>query len=315
MDVAHLLEAAMLVCFGFSWPINVRKAYKAGTTKGTSLAFIFLIITGYVCGIAAKMIKGQYNYVLVVYFLNLAIVMMNVFVYIRNKGLDRKRETVQTKAKIIELQKKYKNANTKIQEDDMNYKVLNTMVEKNAVVLFGGAVDRQIPVTELAESFDFNFKIYNRSDDSLSIKDAAKFFQNNISEMLPEGIIIHLGDNDAALFRSNPADFDKYYLDLLASIKATNKNTRIAMASVMNLSGDKNIAEMNRHIKNLADSEKCAFVNLDNAKLWNPNATRASIDFAYSMGLRARKPLANVAEILYSYAYLEIPAETTELVG
>ena len=39
MNYAHLFEAGMLVCFGFSWPLNVVKAYKAGTTKGTSLAF------------------------------------------------------------------------------------------------------------------------------------------------------------------------------------------------------------------------------------------------------------------------------------
>ncbi|MDY4832154.1 MAG: hypothetical protein SO161_06445, partial [Treponema sp.] len=89
MNYAHLFEAGMLVCFGFSWPLNVVKAYKARTTKGTSLAFIFLIITGYVAGITAKIINHQFNYVLAVYFLNLAIVMVNIFVYFRNKKLDR----------------------------------------------------------------------------------------------------------------------------------------------------------------------------------------------------------------------------------
>ena len=48
------LETMMLVCFGFSWPLNVIKAYKAGTAKGTSLPFILLIIAGYVAGISAK---------------------------------------------------------------------------------------------------------------------------------------------------------------------------------------------------------------------------------------------------------------------
>ena len=90
MELGHLFETAMLVCFGFSWPLNVRKAYRARTAKGTSLAFIFLIITGYVAGILAKFINHQINYVLAVYFLNLAIVMLNVFVYIRNRSLDKK---------------------------------------------------------------------------------------------------------------------------------------------------------------------------------------------------------------------------------
>lgn len=90
MEMGHLFEALMLVCFGFSWPLNVIKGYKARTAKGTSLGFIILIITGYVAGITAKFINGQINYVLVVYFMNLIIVMTNVLVYIRNVHLDRK---------------------------------------------------------------------------------------------------------------------------------------------------------------------------------------------------------------------------------
>ena len=90
MNLAHLMEAGMLVCFGFSWPLNVVKAYRAKTARGTSLAFIILIITGYIAGISAKIINNQFNYVLGVYFLNLAIVSANVFVYIRNKRLDKK---------------------------------------------------------------------------------------------------------------------------------------------------------------------------------------------------------------------------------
>ena len=94
MDVGHLFEALMLVCFGFSWPLNVIKAYKARSAKGTSLAFIILIITGYVAGIAAKVINHQINYVLAVYFLNLAIVLSNLAVYFRNAALDKRRERI-----------------------------------------------------------------------------------------------------------------------------------------------------------------------------------------------------------------------------
>jgi hypothetical protein len=88
--MSAIFESVMLVCFGLSWPLNVIKSYKAGTTKGTSLPFILLIITGYIAGITAKLISGQINYVLVVYLLNLAIVSMNVVVYFRNAALDRK---------------------------------------------------------------------------------------------------------------------------------------------------------------------------------------------------------------------------------
>ena len=89
--MGSILETVMLVCFGFSWPLNVIKTYRAKTAKGTSLLFILLIITGYIAGISAKLISGQINYVLIAYILNLAIVSLNVIVYFRNVSLDKKR--------------------------------------------------------------------------------------------------------------------------------------------------------------------------------------------------------------------------------
>ena len=59
--MGSLFETLMLVCFGLSWPINMMKAYKARTAKGTSLPFLLLIITGYLGGIAAKIISGNIN--------------------------------------------------------------------------------------------------------------------------------------------------------------------------------------------------------------------------------------------------------------
>ena len=90
MEMAPILETIMLVCFGFSWPINLFKAYKARTAKSTSLPFVLLIIAGYIAGISAKIIMGNINYVLVAYLLNLAIVSLNLIVYFRNRALDKK---------------------------------------------------------------------------------------------------------------------------------------------------------------------------------------------------------------------------------
>ena len=89
--MGSILETVMLVCFGFSWPLNVIRAYRAKTAKGTSLPFILLIIAGYIAGISAKLITGQTNYVLIAYILNLAIVSLNVVVYFHNVSLDKKR--------------------------------------------------------------------------------------------------------------------------------------------------------------------------------------------------------------------------------
>ena len=82
--MGSIFETVMLLCFGFSWPMNLIKAYNAKTAKGTSLPFILLIIIGYVAGITAKIVTGQTNYVLAAYVLNLAIVLLNLVIYFRN---------------------------------------------------------------------------------------------------------------------------------------------------------------------------------------------------------------------------------------
>ncbi len=91
-NMSSIFETIMLICFGLSWPINVIKAYQARTAKSTSLPFILLILAGYVAGIIAKLITHQVNYVLLVYLLNLAIVLLNIVVYFRNAVLDKKVE-------------------------------------------------------------------------------------------------------------------------------------------------------------------------------------------------------------------------------
>ena len=88
--ISPILETIMLVCFGFSWPMNLIKAYKTRTAKSTSLPFILLIITGYIAGICAKLASGNLNYVLIAYLLNLAIVSLNLVVYFKNVALDKK---------------------------------------------------------------------------------------------------------------------------------------------------------------------------------------------------------------------------------
>lgn len=90
--MSSILEATMLVCFGLSWPMNVMKALRARSAKNMSLPFILLIIAGYIAGISAKLMLNQVNYVLVVYFINLAVVSMNLLVYFRNKRLDMAKE-------------------------------------------------------------------------------------------------------------------------------------------------------------------------------------------------------------------------------
>ena len=89
-NIAEIFEIIMIVCFGFSWPVNVIKSYRARTTKGKSLAFLLLISTGYVFGIIGKIIGGNFKwYVLFFYVLNFLMVGTDLIIYFRNKKLDK----------------------------------------------------------------------------------------------------------------------------------------------------------------------------------------------------------------------------------
>lgn len=101
--MAEILEIIMIVSFGISWPMNVVKSYKARTTKGKSLAFLLLILFGYVAGIASKFVNEAYMasfatkwYVLVFYILNFIMVSVDLCMYIRNYNLDKKRAEGET---------------------------------------------------------------------------------------------------------------------------------------------------------------------------------------------------------------------------
>ena len=94
--MAEFFEIVMIVSFGASWPMNVMKSYKARSAKGKSLSFLCLIFFGYIAGIISKFINEAYMasfstkwYVLVFYFINLAMVGADICLYIRNRKLDK----------------------------------------------------------------------------------------------------------------------------------------------------------------------------------------------------------------------------------
>lgn len=92
--MSEIFEMFMLICFGLSWPMSVIKNIRAKTARSMSLPFTLLIITGYISGIAAKIISDQINFVLTIYLINLAIVSVNVVVYFINRRYDRLAESV-----------------------------------------------------------------------------------------------------------------------------------------------------------------------------------------------------------------------------
>ena len=102
--MADFLEVLMILCFGLSWPISIRKSWVSRTAKGKSVFFEFFIWIGYIFGIARKfLLLSQANAVgntmdwLVYlgwffYVLNFVEITIDMILYFRNVKLDKERD-------------------------------------------------------------------------------------------------------------------------------------------------------------------------------------------------------------------------------
>ena len=100
--MTDLLEALMILCFGLSWPISIRKSWVSRTAKGKSLFFEFFIWIGYVFGIIRKFMlwsqaTGSLEWLFYLgwffYVLNIVEISIDMALYFRNVKLDKERES------------------------------------------------------------------------------------------------------------------------------------------------------------------------------------------------------------------------------
>lgn len=81
--IAQFLEFAMLFVFGFSWPFAILKTYRAKRVDGKSPMFMFIVLVGYVCGIAARLWdeNPSNDWLCFVYLLDMALVSTDLTLY------------------------------------------------------------------------------------------------------------------------------------------------------------------------------------------------------------------------------------------
>lgn len=75
-------EALMLICFGSAWPTAIVKTLRVKRVEGVSVAFLWLIFTGYGAGTCYKL-TGNLDWVVALYVLNLCMVGFEIALYYR----------------------------------------------------------------------------------------------------------------------------------------------------------------------------------------------------------------------------------------
>lgn len=99
--MTDLLEALMILCFGLSWPISIRKSWMARTAKGKSLFFEVFLWIGYVFGIVRRIImmgEASQDWIFylgfVFYIINIVEISIDMALYFRNVRLDNENEII-----------------------------------------------------------------------------------------------------------------------------------------------------------------------------------------------------------------------------
>ena len=261
--MAELLESTMLICFGLSWPMNLAKNIKARSARNMSLQFILLIIIGYVAGISAKIYNHRFNYVLVVYLLNLVVVSANVIVYFINRRYDRQMQA--TNAELSRHESASPNTPFKPSihrqgEDEMeSYRELNSITEAGGVVLFGSNTFASLPVGELTQAFRITEPIYNRSIRDVRIDQIESYLKVCLYDLNPRKIFVNMGDVDALDENVNIDNFISKYEWLLYMI---HTKTQASIYIVPVVSDNPAAFKINQRLKTLASQTGCKYVDV-----------------------------------------------------
>lgn len=258
--MAELLESTMLICFGLSWPMNLAKNIRARSARNMSLQFILLIITGYVAGISAKIYNHRFNYVLVVYLLNLVVVSANVVVYFINRRYDQQAKDTADITDTKDISASHKYAFHDQGEDEMEkYRELNSITEAGGIVLFGSNTFASLPVGELTQAFRITEPIYNRSIRDVRIDQIESYLKVCLYDLNPRKIFVNMGDTDILDENVDADNFISKYEWLLYMI---HTKTQASIYIVPIVSDSPAAHRINQRLKALASQTGCKYIDV-----------------------------------------------------
>ncbi len=141
------------------------------------------------------------------------------------------------------------------------YQQLNSVAQYGGAVVFGSTFAANLHVSELAQNFQTQQFMYNRSVDGLSIVEAIKVLESCVLELYPETVFINLGEADLDFDHGTLAELVAQYEWILYQIHAKLKNCTIEIVSIC--SDHPNTVVFNRALKTMAKQAGCGYVDLE----------------------------------------------------
>jgi len=140
------------------------------------------------------------------------------------------------------------------------YSRLNSVSRKGGVILFGSTFAKNIPVSELAQTFGIDCTVYNRSFNDLSVFDAQNVCDDAVMKIQPKKIIIQLGETDIERGYKSVDDITDAYKRLIEKFRSYDKKVKIVVVSVC--SDENEASELNAALETLAHNCKCQFADI-----------------------------------------------------
>ena len=142
------------------------------------------------------------------------------------------------------------------------YRQLNQVARPNGVVLFGSTFAENIPVNELKQDFELDCNLYNRSLADLSVFDAAAVLDECVINLMPDKVLIQLGETDLEHgFRSITEIIAQYEM-IIHQIRARLKGCSITLVSVCDPERSLYPDELNVQLKALAEQTGCQYADI-----------------------------------------------------
>ena len=185
------------------------------------------------------------------------------------------------------------------------YQTLNELAEAAGTVILGGTSDKDIPLCELKQAFNLEETLYNRSFAGLSVTDAVSAYDTFVAPLKPVCILLHLGADEVTSFEADTSAFDNAYRSLIQHIKSSAPKCTIGVITLKNPENNPVVAELNKHLKYIAESERVEFEDISVNRVWNPKETKDVVNFIHSTGfvrpLKGKRALYDLVKILYFY--------------
>lgn len=143
------------------------------------------------------------------------------------------------------------------------YGRLNKIAEKNGVVFFGSTFAKNIPVSELGQTFGLNCNIYNRSFNDLSVFDAEKIIDDAVMSVFPKKIMLQLGETDIECGYKSVAEITEAYEHLINKIKKADNRIKVVIVSVCSEESDSD--KLNSELEKLSKKCKCQYADITKA--------------------------------------------------